>query len=172
MSDRMREPLDFERFEKQVKTFAQIKKKYERLLSEFYSEEVYKGSYVDRATIQKAVDLAKNDDQLRTRAFAQQHLVNHRIIEYLACLQVQIDNLHHFLNLMLLQMGKDVPKVVQSALRRLQEASTASPSPINSRRSGKDRRKHPTRRIVYNLDYQGAERRNQSRRRRDRRKRT
>lgn len=166
----MRESLDFERFEKQVRTFAQIKKKYERLLSEFYSDEVYKGSYVDRSTIEKAVDLAKNDDRYRTRAFARQHVINHRVIEYLACLQVQIDNLHHFLNLMLLQMGKDVPKVVRSALRRLQEASHGSPSPFNTRRSGKDRRKTSTRRIIYNLDYPGEERRHQIRRRQERRR--
>jgi hypothetical protein len=67
----MSDMLDFERFEKEVKTFAQIKKKYERLLNEFYSEQIYKGSYVDKSTIEKVVDLAKRDEDYRTRAFDQ-----------------------------------------------------------------------------------------------------
>ncbi len=123
--------LDFERFEKEIRTFAQIKKKYERLLNEFYSDQVYKGSYVDKATIEKVIEMAKQDDDYRTRAFAQQHLINHRIIEYLACLQVQLDNLHQFLNLMLRQMGKEVPRAVQSALKKLQTTShNTAPLPL------------------------------------------
>lgn len=165
----MSDSLDFERFEKEVRTFAQIKKKYERLLSEFYSEEAYKGSYVDRATIEKAIELAKQDDNYRTKAFAIQHLINHRIIEYLACLQVQIDNLHQFLNLMLRQMGKEVPKAVQSALKKLQE-ETHSTTPPTTRRTNKDRRSLVTRRLVYDLGYTSEERRKQPRRKRDRRK--
>lgn len=165
----MSDALDFERFEKEVKTFAQIKKKYERLLVEFYSNEVYKGSYVDSPTIEKAIELAKKDEDYRTRAFAQQHLINHRVIEYLACLQVQIDNLHQFLNLMLKQMGREVPKVVQAALKKLQEASHNQPSTM-SRRGGKDRRAIATRRLIYDLNYIGEERRKIPRRRRDRRK--
>ncbi|MCI0529402.1 MAG: hypothetical protein L0Y56_18335, partial [Nitrospira sp.] len=156
----MNDSLDFERFEKEVRTFAQIKKKYERLLREFYSEEAYKGSYVDRATIEKAVELAKQDDNYRTKAFAIQHLVNHRIIEYLACLQVQIDNLHQFLNLMLRQMGKEVPKAVQSALKKLQE-DAHSTTPPTTRRRAKDRRSLVTRRLIYDLNYRGDERRKQ-----------
>ncbi len=164
----MSDSLDFERFEKEVRTFAQIKKKYERLLREFYSEEAYKGSYVDRATIEKTIELAKQDDNYRTRAFALQHLINHRIIEYLACLQVQIDNLHQFLNLMLRQMGKEMPKAVQSALKKLQEEahSTAPRMPL---RRGKDRRSLVTRRLIYDLGYTSEEKRKQPRRRRDRR---
>ncbi len=165
----MSDSLDFERFEKEVRTFAQIKKKYERLLSEFYSEEAYKGSYVDRATIEKAIELAKQDDNYRTKAFAIQHLINHRIIEYLACLQVQIDNLHQFLNLMLRQMGKEVPKAVQSALKKLQEEAHST-TPPTTRRTNKDRRSLVTRRLVYDLGYIGEERRKQPRRKRDRRK--
>jgi hypothetical protein len=164
----MSDALDFERFEKEVRTFAQIKKKYERLLSEFYSNVAYKGSYVDNSTIEKLVELAKQDDSYRTRAFAQQHLINHRVIEYLACLQVQIDNLHQFLNLLLRQMGREVPKAVQSALRKLQEG-TQSPAPITQRRSGKDRRTITTRRLIYDLGYTGEERRKSPRRKRDRR---
>jgi len=167
MSDR----LDFERFEKQVKTFAQIKKKYERLLNEFYSNELFKGSYVDKSTIGKALELAKQDDQNRTRAFVQQHLVNHRIIEYLACLQVQVDNIHQFLSLMIIQMGSDAPKTAQSILKKLQKVSdSATRSSIS--RSGKDRRARPTRRSIYDLDYQGEERRIGPRRRKGRRKST
>jgi len=164
----MSDALDFERFEKEVKTFAQIKKKYERLLNEFYSDEVYKGSYVDSSAIEKAVELAKQDDNYRTKAFAQQHLINHRVIEYLACLQVQIDNLHQFLNLMLRQMGREVPKVVQAALKKLQKG-TQSLAPRTTRRSDKDRRTHPTRRVIYDLSYTGEERRKSPRRKRDRR---
>jgi hypothetical protein len=164
----MSDALNFERFEKEVKTFAQIKKKYERLLNEFYSDEAYKGSYVDSSTIEKAVELAKQDDNYRTRAFAQQHLINHRVIEYLACLQVQIDNLHQFLNLMHRQMGREVPKAVQAALKRLQEG-TQSPAPIMQRRSSKDRRNLATRRLIYDLGYTGEERRKSPRRKRDRR---
>jgi hypothetical protein len=164
----MSDALDFERFEKEVKTFAQIKKKYERLLNEFYSDEVYKGSYVDRSTVEKVVELAKQDDDYRTRAFAQQHLVNHRIIEYLACLQVQIDNLHQFLNLMLRQMGREVPKVVQAALKKIQETKR-SPASITSRRGDKDRRSLPTRRQIYDLSYGGDERRKHPRRKTERR---
>jgi hypothetical protein len=164
----MSDSLDFERFEKEVRTFAQIKKKYERLLSEFYSEEAYKGSYVDKATIEKAIELAKQDDHYRTKAFAVQHLINHRIIEYLACLQVQIDNLHQFLNLMLRQMGKEVPKAVQSALKKLQEGPHNT-APVTTRRGGKDRRSLMTRRLIYDLGYAGEERRKQPRRKGDRR---
>ena len=164
----MSDGLDFERFEKEVKTFAQIKKKYERLLNEFYSDEIYKGSYVDRSTLEKVVGQAKQDDNYRTRAFAQQHLINHRIIEYLACLQVQMDNLQQFLNLMLRQMGKEVPRVVQAALKKLQSASH-SPAPLLIRRSDKDRRSHSIRRLAYDLGYGGEERRQRPRRKRDRR---
>ena len=164
----MSDALDFERFEKEVRTFAQIKKKYERLLNEFYSDEVYKGSYVDGSTIEKVVELAKQDDNYRTKASAQQHLLNHRVIEYLACLQVQIDNLHHFLNLLLRQMGREVPKVVQAALRKLQE-ETHSAAPITQRRGSKDRRGITTRRLIYDLGYSGEERRKSPRRKRDRR---
>lgn len=165
----MSDSLDFERFEKEVRTFAQIKKKYERLLSEFYSEEAYKGSYVDKATIEKAIELAKQDENYRTKAFAIQHLVNHRIIEYLACLQVQIDNLHQFLNLMLRQMGKEVPKAVQSALKKLQEEVHHSTAPATTHRRGKDRRSLVTRRLIYDLGFTGEERRKQPRRKKDRR---
>jgi hypothetical protein len=165
----MSDSLDFERFEKEVRTFAQIKKKYERLLNEFYSEEAYKGSYVDRATIDKVIELAKQDDNYRTKAFAIQHLINHRVIEYLACLQVQIDNLHQFLNLMLRQMGKEMPKAVQSAFKKLQE-EVHSTTPPTTRRTGKERRSLVTRRLIYDLGYTGEERRKQPRRKRDRRK--
>lgn len=165
----MSDSLDFERFEKEVRTFAQIKKKYERLLSEFYSDEVYKGSYVDKATIEKAIELAKQDDNYRTRAFALQHLINHRMVEYLACLQVQIDNLHQFLNLLLRQMGKEVPKAVQSALKKLQEESHSTTPPA-LRQRGKDRRNLTTRRMIYDLGYTDEERRKQPRRRRERRR--
>ena len=164
----MSDMLNFERFEKEVKTFAQIKKKYERLINEFYSDEVYKGSYVDNSTIEKAVELAKQDDDYRTKAFAQQHLINHRVIEYLACLQVQIDNLHQFLNLMFRQMGREVPKVVKAALKKLKEGAQ-SPAPRTTRRSGKDRRALSTRRLIYDLGYTGEERRKSPRRKRDRR---
>lgn len=159
--------LDFERFEKEIKTFAQIKKKYERLLNEFYSDQVYKGSYVDKTTIERVIEMAKRDDDYRTRAFAQQHLINHRIIEYLACLQVQLDNLHQFLNLMLRQMGKEVPRAVQSALKKLQTASyNTAPSPLQ--KYEKDRRTRPTRRTAYDLSYEGEERRKYNRRKADR----
>ena len=164
----MSDALDFERFEKEVKTFAQIKKKYERLLNEFYSDEVYKGSYVDQSTLERAVELAKRDEDHRIRAFAQQHLINHRIIEYLACLQVQMDNLHQFLNLMLRQMGKDVPRVVQAALKKLQAASH-SPTAHTLGRNTKDRRSRSTRRLAYDLGHRGEERRRHHRRKQDRR---
>ena len=164
----MGDALDFERFEKEVKTFAQIKKKYERLLNEFYSDEVYKGSYVDRSTLERAVELAKRNEDYRIRAFALQHLVNHRIIEYLACLQVQMDNLYQFLNLVLRQMGRDVPRVVQAALKKLQ-AAPHSPAPLTRGQNEMDRRSRPTRRLAYDLDYGGEERRRHPRRKQVRR---
>lgn len=163
----MNDALDFERFEKEVKTLAQIKKKYERLLNEFYSDQAYKGSYVDRSTLERAVERAKQDDNYRTRAFAQQHLINHRIIEYLACLQVQMDNLQQFLNLMLRQMGKEVPRAVQAALKKLQAASH-SPVSIPLHKNNKGRRLRPTRRLVYDLNYRGEEKRKHLRRNSDR----
>ena len=154
----MSETLDFERFEKEVKTFALIKKKYDRLRKEFYSEEVYKGSYVDRSTLDKVVQKSKQDESNHLRAFAQQHLINYRVIEYLACLQVQMDNLHQFLKLMVKQLGKDAPKTKLLALK------------VAERRKSKERRGSPTtRRKVYDLDYRGAERRRGIRRKGDRR---
>lgn len=149
--------MDFERFEKEVKTFALIKKKYDRLLKEFYSEEVYKGSYVDQTILDRAVLRGKQDENNRLKAFAQQHLINHRIIEYLACLQVQMDNLHQFLKLMVKQLGKEAAK------------SQRSTWGTTERRSRGDRRAAPSRRKVYDLGYQGPERRRGVRRRGDRR---
>jgi hypothetical protein len=165
----MSDALDFERFEKEVRTFAQIKKKYERLLNEFYSGRIYKGSYVDRGTLEKVAEQAKRDEDYRVMAFAQQHLVNHRIIEYLACLQVQMDNLHQFLNLVLRQMGKDVPLTVQRGLRKLQTATQSLSPRMTARRRENDRRSRSTRRKIYDLNYKGLERRNNTRRKRERR---
>ena len=154
----MKESLDFERFEKEVKTFALIKKKFDRLLKEFYSEEVYKGSYVDRSTLDKVVQKSKQDENNRLRAQAQQHLVNYRVIEYLACLQVQMDNLHQFLKLMVKQLDKDTPKIKKLL-----------PKAIDRRKNNQRRSSETTRRKVYDLGYQGSERRSTARRKGGRR---